>query len=90
MAKAKLGIGQEEINRAFSSYDEACKYAKRLKQFIYDTCKKKSNKGWMAQAMIVISNTKRDSVHIEYVNGKARLIKNDIVIYRYEIVKEIF
>lgn len=80
MAKAKLGIGQEDINRVFSSYNEACDYAKRLKQFIYDICKKKANKGWMAQAMIVISNTKRDSVHIEYVNGKARLIENDIVI----------
>ena len=31
MAKAKLGIGQMEINKKFDSYEDACRYAKNLK-----------------------------------------------------------
>ena len=42
MAKKKLGIGQMEINKKFSSYEDVCRYAKNLKQFIYDLCKRKN------------------------------------------------
>lgn len=73
MAKAKLGVGTLDINKKFSSFEEACVYGKRLKQFIYDICKKKAHKGWMAQAMIVVSNTRSNATNIKYVNGKARI-----------------
>lgn len=58
----------------------ACRYAKNLKQFIYDLCKRKADKGWMAQAMIVVSNTRSNSTQLKYVNGKPRLIINDIIV----------
>ena len=80
MAKKKLGIGQMEINKKFDSYEDACRYAKNLKQSIYDLCKRKADKGWMAQAMIVVSNTRSNSTHLKYVNGKPRLIINDIIV----------
>ncbi len=80
MAKAKLGIGQMEINKKFESFEEAYKYAKNLKQFIYDICKRKANKGWMAQALIVVSETKRDVSRLKCINGKYELVYNDVVI----------
>jgi len=80
MAKKKLGIGQMEINKKFDSYEDACRYAKNLKQFIYDLCKRKADKGWMAQAMIVVSNTRSNATQLKYVDGKPRLIINDIIV----------
>lgn len=80
MAKAKLGIGQMEINKKFESFKEAYKYAKNLKQFIYDVCKRKAHKGWMAQAMIVVSETKRNASRLKCIDGKYKLVYNDDVI----------
>lgn len=80
MAKAKLGIGQMEINKKFDSFEEAYRYAKNLKQFIYDICKKKADKGWMAQAMIVVSNTKRYASNLKCIDGKYKLVYNNEVI----------
>lgn len=80
MAKAKLGIGQMEINKKFESFEEAYKYAKNLKQFIYDVCKRKAHKGWMAQAMIVVSETKRNASRLKSINGKYELVYNDVII----------
>lgn len=80
MAKAKLGIGQMEINKKFESFEEAYKYAKNLKQFIYDVCKRKAHKGWMAQAMIVVSETKRDASRLKCIDGKYKLVYNNDVI----------
>lgn len=72
MAKAKLGIGQMEINKKFESFEEVYSYAKNLKQFIYDVCKAKADKGWMAQAMIVVSGTGRDASKIKF--GKSFIL----------------
>lgn len=80
MAKAKLGIGQMEINKKFESFEEAYSYAKNLKQFIYDVCKTKADKGWMAQAMIVVSETKRDASRLKCIDGKYKLVYNNEVI----------
>lgn len=80
MAKAKLGIGQMEINKKFESFEEAYSYAKNLKQFIYDVCKAKADKGWMAQAMIVVSETKRDASRLKCIDGKYKLVYNNEVI----------
>lgn len=66
MAKAKLGIGTLEINKRFKDKDEAYKYARRLQQFIYDTCNLNKDKGYIAQAMIVISETKGKLSSLRY------------------------
>lgn len=80
MAKKKLGIGQMEINKKFDSYEDACRHAKNLKQFIYDLCKRKADKGRMAQSMTVVSNTRSNSTQLKYIDGKPRLIINDIIV----------
>lgn len=45
MSKSKLGISSFDLNMRFKDKDEAIKYAKRLKEFIRYTCKKKADKG---------------------------------------------
>lgn len=40
MSKAKMGIGTIDINKKFTSYEEASRYAKRLRQYINYICKK--------------------------------------------------
>lgn len=72
MAKKKLGIGTIEINKKFGSKEEAFKYVKRLRAHIRYICEKKADKGWYAQAMIVISDTRGSTSYIYYEqNGKA-------------------
>lgn len=71
MAKKKLGIGSIEVNKKFKDSDEAFRYAKRLAEHIRYVCVEKSNKNWMAQAMIVVSNMKKDVSQLRYeINGK--------------------
>lgn len=48
MSKSKLGISSFDLNMIFKDKDEAIKYAKRLKEFIRYTCKKKARNGWSA------------------------------------------
>lgn len=72
MARKKLGIGSIEVNKKFKDSDEAFRYAKRLVQHIREVCVKKSNKNWMAQAMIVVSNIKKDVSRLRYENSGKR------------------
>lgn len=68
MSKKKLGIGTIDINKKFKDKEEAMKYAKRLKQFIDDLCKRK---GWQASAIIGISRLKKEVSSINYeISGK--------------------
>lgn len=68
MSKKKLGIGTIDINKKFKNKEEAMKYAKRLKQFIDDLCKRK---GWQASAIIGISRLKKEVSSINYeISGK--------------------
>ena len=52
MSKSKLGISSFDLNMRFENKEQSYKYAKRLKEFIRYTCKKKVDKGWSAEAMI--------------------------------------
>ena len=68
MSKKKLGIGTVDINKKFKDKEEAMKYAKRLKQFIDDLCKRR---GWQASAIIGISRLKKEVSRIDYeISGK--------------------
>ena len=68
MSKKKLGIGTVDINKKFKDKEEAMRYAKRLKQFIDDLCKRK---GWQASAIIGISRLKKEVSSINYeISGK--------------------
>lgn len=58
-----------EINKKFKDKDEAYKYARRLQQFIYDPCNLNKDKGYIAQAMIVVSGTKGKLSKLRYVNN---------------------
>ncbi len=69
MSKSKIGIGTIDINKKFKNKEEAIKYAKRLKQFIYDLSKRK---GWQVTAMIGISRLAKDSSDISYEISKKR------------------
>ena len=69
MAKKKVGIGTIDINKKFKNKEEAMKYAKRLKQFIYDLSKRK---GWQVTAMIGISRLAKDSSDINYEISRKR------------------
>ncbi|NLV90225.1 MAG: hypothetical protein GX032_02010, partial [Tenericutes bacterium] len=71
MAKKKLGMASIEVNKKFKDANEAFKYAKRLNSFIRYTCRNNGNKGWMAQSLIVVSNTKKDINRLKYdISGK--------------------
>lgn len=84
MAKKKLGISSIEVNKKFASEEEAYKYAKRLKSFIDYQCKKKADKGWYAQAMIVVSNMNKEVSQLKNVNnGKRGRPKKELVIDEY-------
>jgi hypothetical protein len=72
MAKKKLGIASIEVNKKFKDCDEAFKYAKRLIEHIRYMCKKNADKGWMAQAMVVVSNMKKDVSRLRYENSGKR------------------
>ena len=67
----RLGISSFDLGIKFDSREEAYKYAKRLIEFIRYTCKKNADKGWIAQAMVCISNTKGKTTSVYYEhNGK--------------------
>ncbi|MFA7689146.1 MAG: hypothetical protein WCX96_03575, partial [Bacilli bacterium] len=68
MARKKLGIGSIEINKKFKDKEEAYRYAKRLIEHIRYVCKKNAKKGWYAQAMVVVSNLKKDASRLKYEN----------------------
>lgn len=71
MSKSKLGISSFDLNMRFENKEQAYKYAKRLKEFIRYTCKKKADKGWSAEAMICVSSNKGNSTMVYYEhNGK--------------------
>lgn len=85
MSKSKLGISSFDLNIKFKDRDEAYKYAKRLKEFIRYTCKKNAKKGWSAEAMICISNTKGNSSYVHYEHtGKVGRPKKVKEIYTYK------
>lgn len=69
MAKKRLGISSFDLDKKFNSREDAYKYAKRLIEFIRYTCKKKVDKGWYADVMVVISNTKGNSSFAYYENN---------------------
>lgn len=78
MAKRKTGIGTIEINKKFVSLEEASRYAKRLRQKISYTCKKK---GYQATVITVVSNLKRETSILKNVsNGKRGRPKRELVI----------
>lgn len=71
MSKKKLGIASIEVNKKFVSEEEANKYAKRLISYIRYVCKKNANRDWLAQAMVISSNLKKEVSLLEYKsNGK--------------------
>ena len=72
MARKKLGIGSIEINKKFKDKEEAYRYAKRLIEHIRYVCKKNAKKGWYAQAMVVVSNLKKDASRLKYENSGKR------------------
>lgn len=85
MAKSKLGMSSFDIDIKFKDKEEARKYAKRLKEFIRYTCKKKANKGWSAEAMICVSSNKGNSTMVYYEhNGKVGRPKKVISKYYSE------
>lgn len=78
MAKKKIGIGTIEINKKFVDFDEASKYAKRLRSFISYTCKKNN---YQASVMTVVSNLKKEVSKSKYIhNGKRGRPKRELVI----------
>jgi len=81
MLNKKLGIGTIEINKKFKNEEEAFRYAKSLKEHISSMCKKNANKGWYAQAIIAISNVKKDVSYLRYINnGKIGRPKKELYI----------
>lgn len=72
MAKKTLGIGSIEVNKKFKDREEAYRYMKCLIEHIRYVCKKKANKGWLAQAMVVSSNLKSDVGKLKYDNRGKR------------------
>lgn len=78
MAKKKIGIGTIEINKKFVDFNEASKYAKRLRSFINYTCKKNN---YQASVMTVVSNLKKEVSKSRYIhNGKRGRPKRELVI----------
>lgn len=73
-------MGTIEINKKFKSKEEAFRYAKRLKEHIRYICEKKADKGWYAQAMIVVSDTRGSTSYLEYEitnkSGRPKKIKS--------------
>lgn len=85
MSKSKIGISSFDLNMRFKDKDEAIKYAKRLKEFIKYTCKKKARNGWSAEAMICVSSNKGNSTMVYYEhNGKVGRPKKVISKYYSE------
>lgn len=81
MAKRRIGIGTIEINKKFIDFNEASKYAKRLRSFISYTCKKNN---YQATVMTVVSNTKKGVSNSRYIdNGKRGRPKKELVINKY-------
>lgn len=80
MAKKKLGISSFDLNKQFKDRNEAYTYAKRLREHIRGMCKKNANKGWSAQAMICISNTRGNTLYQYYEQtgkpGRPRKVKD--------------
>lgn len=80
MAKKKLGISSFDLNKQFKDRKEALSHAKRLREYIRYICKKNANKGWSAQAMICISNTRGNTLFQYYEHngrqGRPRKIKS--------------
>mgnify|MGYP004497878941 FL=1 len=85
MSKSKLGISSFDLNMRFENKEQSYKYAKRLKEFIRYTCKKKADKGWSAEAMICVSSNKGNSTIVYYEhNGKVGRPKKVISKYYSE------
>lgn len=71
MSKKRLGMASIEVNKKFTSEEEANRYAKNLVSAIRYICMKKADKGWFAQAMVVSSNLMKGVSLLEYQsNGK--------------------
>ena len=82
MAKSKLGLSTLDINKKFSSEEEAYLYAKRLKEFIRYTCYNNRSKDYLAQALICVSNLKKDVSNLQYINsGLKGRPKKQLIIY---------
>lgn len=82
MAKSKLNLSTLDINKKFSSEEEAYLYAKRLKEFIRYTCYKNRSKDYLAQALICVSNLKKDVSNLQYINsGLKGRPKKQLIIY---------
>ena len=85
MATKKLGIASIEVNKKFDSEEEAYNHARCLLDKIKRVCIKNSDKGYVAQAMITVSNIKKDVSQLNYVSSgkvgrpKKELQINDLV-----------
>lgn len=78
MAKRKKGIGTIEINKRFRNFDEASRYAKRLRHEIDYICKKRS---YQATVMTCVSNVKKEASYARYEdNGKRGRPKKELVV----------
>lgn len=85
MSKSKLIISSFNLNMRFKDKEEAMKYAKRLREFIRYTCKKKTKNEWSAEAIICISSNKGNSTIVYYEhNGKVGRPKEVISKYYNE------
>lgn len=79
MKNRKIGIGTIEINKKFESFEEASRYAKRLRQAISYISK---NKGYQVSAITVVSNIKKEISDLRYINnGKRGRPKKELVLY---------
>lgn len=78
MSKSKIGMGVIEAHKKFDSFDEAKKYAKRLRHAVNYICK---TKGYQASVMTVVSNTKKGASDLRRIsNGKRGRPKNELVL----------
>lgn len=77
MARSKIGMGTVEAHKKFDSFEEASKYAKRLRHAVNYICK---NKGYQASVMTVVSNMKKGTSDLRYKSrGKRGRPKNELV-----------
>lgn len=73
-------MGTIEAHKKFDSFEEASKYAKRLRHAVNYICK---NKGYQASVMTVVSNMKKEVSDLRYISdGKVGRPKNELVIYK--------
>lgn len=78
MSKSKIGMGVVEAHKKFDSFDEAKKYAKRLRHAVNYIC---MIKGYQASVMTVVSNTKKGESDLRRIfNGERGRPKNELVL----------